>query len=243
VLNDNTIPESDTFAATFRAAPGLRAPSPPTAGPGEGVNAALYQAPSCPIPGYATLDAGEMSLSGPGGQVNIQPSVKNGETSYQGSLPSGFVQPGAAQISSAGGTGVGSFTATLNVGAGVQITSQFPKGEIPLPADTVVMNWTGGQAGEVATLKVIEHQFGYDNIVFTQTAATNGTAVIPSIPAPPLGTLPDLQYSTDIEVILEVGPNPSKPQTISVPGLTLGAQVSWAYEYRFVGLTCTLSCR
>jgi hypothetical protein len=164
--------------------------------------------------------------------------VANGQISYLATLPAGFVQPGTFQISSAGGQNVGDFQTTLNVGSDIQVTSQFPKGSQLDGLSTIIVNWTGGQAGEVATLSVVEHQFLYDFVVTAQFPATGGYAWI--YPTYNTGTnfpvVAVIQMSPDIEIVLDIGPDPSQPQTISPAGLTLGAQASWVYEYRFTGL-------
>ena len=238
VLNDDTVPESDTFTASFSASPGKTLPPPVVLGSGAEILTTIGQAPSCAIPGYSTLDAGQISLSGPAGQVQAQPSVVNGQISYQAPLPAGFVQRGTFQVSSAGGKNVGAFQSTLNVGSDIQVTSQYPKGSQVDGLSTITVNWTGGQAGEVATISIVEHQFPYDFIVTSQFPAAGGTAYI----FPTYNTSTNypvvaiIQMSPDIEIVLDVGPDPSQPRTISASGLTLGAQVNWVYEYRFTDL-------
>ena len=238
VLNDDTVPASDTFAASFSASPGKTVPPPVVLGPGAETLNITDLAPACAIPGYSTLDAGQISLSGPAGQVQVQPSVANGQISYQASLPAGFLQQGTFQVSSTGGKNVGAFQPTLNVGSDIQVTSQFPQGSQVDGLSTITVNWTGGQAGEVATLNIVEHQFLYDFIVTSQFPATGGTAYIyPTYNSSsnyPVVSI--IQGSSDIDIVLDIGPDPSQPQIISPSGLTLGAQVSWVYEYRFTGL-------
>src|SRR5579872_71116 len=148
VLNDSTIPESDTLAASFPASPGKTSSPPVVLGIFDGIQDA--------IPGTC---------------------VSNGNVSYQASLPPGSIQPGAYQISSTGGAGLGPFQTALNAGAGIQITSQFPKG--PLRGIfPYTVNWTGGQPGAVVTLQVIAHQFNYDQIFDMQAPATAGTVTL-----------------------------------------------------------------
>ncbi len=238
VLNDNAVPESDTFTASFSASPGKTVPPPVVLESGtEDLNGILL-GPSCVMPGYSTLDAGQISLSGPAGQVQVQPSAANGQVSYLASLPVGYVRPGTFQVSSPGGSNVGAFQSTLNVASDIQVTSQYPQGSQLDGESTIAVNWTGGQAGEVATISIVEHQYLYDFVVTAQFPATGGIAYI----YPTYNTSSNypvvavIQESPDIEIVLDIGPDPSQPQTISPSGLTLGAQVSWAYEYRFTGL-------
>lgn len=100
------------------------------------------------------------------------------------------------------------------------------------------MNWTGGQPGETVTLKVIEAEaFGTTFTVTAQAPATAGTISIQGIPFPGGGGYSSpFRASSNVEIDVEVGPDPSQPQIVSAPGLTLGALVNWKYQYRFVGL-------
>jgi len=45
-----------------------------------------------------------------------------------------------------------------------------------------------------------------------------------------------LRASSDVEFVIEVGPDASATKMIPVPGLSQGSVVGWKYEYRFVGL-------
>ena len=223
VLNDDTIPETDTFSASFSASPGKTIPPP---GNGFAANLYLIKAPSCPVPGYSTLSAGAITVTPPqGSPIEAQPSIVNGEVSYQAALPAGSVQPGVFQISSNGGPDLGLFQTPIYVGAGIQITSLFPKGK-GIGKGTVT--WTGGQPGDTVTMNLVEHNFQFDVVWQAQAPATSGTVTLPSIDF--------LSFtSSDREIDIEVGPDPS-PDTFSLRGLTLGAQSKWVYEYRFVGL-------
>ena len=221
VLNDNTIPEADTFTASFSASPGKTVPFQ-----GLVSRAILRQAPSCPVPGYSTLSAGAITVTPPqGSPIEAQPSIVNGEVSYQATLPAGSVQPGVFQISSNGGPDLGLFQTPIYVGAGIQITSQFPKGK-GIGRGTVT--WTGGQPGDTVTMNLVEHNFQFDVVWQARAPATSGTVSLPSIALLSIN-------SSDLEIDIEVGPDPS-PDTFSLRGLTLGAQSKWVYEYRFVGL-------
>jgi hypothetical protein len=92
------------------------------------------------------------------------------------------------------------------------------------------VNWTGGATGEAVTVKIVQHQLGFDSVNFQVVPATTGTVSFDPASYTILNNL-----STEIDV--QVGPDPSQPQTIAAPGLTLGGEVSWMIEYRFVGLT------
>lgn len=241
VLNNDTIPESDTLTASFAASPGRRVRSPVPSG-------GFYpQHPSCAIPGYSTLNAGPMTVTGPGNlSATVNPTTSGGKVSYQGSLPAGAVQPGVFQLSSEGGPDIGAFRATVNVGAPIQITSQFPPGQLQENGEGgVTAMWTGGQAGETVTLTVREHMFLSDYVIVGQAPATAGILALKGLQAPTDPSAPPtapyfsqlLLASSDVEVDVEVGPDPAQPQIVPAPGLTLGAMVNWKYQYRFIGLT------
>lgn len=228
VLNDSSIPEADSFTGSFSASPGNALPTPPTLP--LGYTTTTQATPACPIPGYSTPDAGVITISGPGlPATNVAPAIVNGLTAYDGSLPSGTVGAGTYQISAADGHKIGKFQVAVTVGPDIQVTSQFPQGQIR-GTGPLVVNWTGGAAGEAVTVTVVQHEFGFDQLSVIQVPATTGTASFdPSVYSFLNG------ISTEIDV--QVGPDPTHPQVFSAPGLTLGGQVSWAIVHRFVGLT------
>jgi hypothetical protein len=44
-------------------------------------------------------------------------------------------------------------------------------------------------------------------------------------------------YTADMEIDIEVTPDPSEIVTFSASGLSLGGQHTWSYLYRFLGVT------
>ncbi len=246
VLNDSTVPESDTLLASFSASPYQQLASPP-------VNSsdllAAQATAVCPPPGYAMLDAGGINLAGPVAfKAQAQPSAVRGNLSYRLQLPPGSVQPGTFVISSPGGKDVGPFQTSLQVPAGIQITSSFPKGTIIYNTGTflslkpLTVSWTGGAAGQVVTVKAIDHWAGdgdYVETVFqgpaTAGSASSGRSCIETI-ATNVCTL-GLHGAPDAELVVELGPDPTALPAFSAPGLTLGGLAGWAYEYRFPGLS------
>jgi hypothetical protein len=246
VLNDSTVPESDTLLASFSASPYQQLGSPAV----QSSDLLAAQATAvCPPPGYSMLDAGEISLAGPAAlKAQAQSSAIRGNLSYQLQLPPGSVQPGAFVISSPGGKDVGPFQTSLQVPAGIQITSSFPQGTIIGNLGTLqslkplTVTWTGGAAGQVVTVKVIQHRAGDGDYVQTvaQVPATNGSA---SSNVECLGSILNqvctlgLYGAPDAELAVELGPDPAALPTFTAPGLTLGGLAGWAYEYRFPGLS------
>jgi uncharacterized protein (TIGR03437 family) len=241
VLNDNTIPESDTITAVFSASPSKKLSLPPVLNVGDYTIQTDARVPDrCQVPGYSTLDAGALTLIGPGDlTATVEPSTSGTTISYKGQLSAGAVQPGAFPLVFAGGPDIDAFQSVFNVGSPIQVTSQFPRGTGISPSLTV--NWTGGQSGQTVTVKVRETEFSdtdlaYDYVVIGQAPATAGTLTIQG-PRAPDGFHPDpFLASSDVEIDVEVGPDPAQPQIVPASGLTLGALLNWKYQYRFVGL-------
>ncbi len=247
ILNDPKTPETDTFSARFPASPGLVLPTPLPAN-GQVVVEAVPRSPRCPIPGHKTLSAGPIVVTNPQGvPVQVQPTIaSDGSVSYSATLPAGFVQPGTYRLAAAG-AGVGSFQASLTAGADISVTSQYPAGSTVGAATGNVLypvNWTGGEAGEAATLRVDSDQFVSDSVWLVRVPAAAGTV---GIPVSYLGGVPGqsqgVQYPQvptslpgTFEIRVDVGPDPSKIPTFTAPGLTLGGRAFVVYEYRFTGL-------
>jgi uncharacterized protein (TIGR03437 family) len=235
VLNDRTVPESDTLTSAFTSSPGQTAIVPPFS---ETINAvgniSDYQGPACPVPGFRSFNPGKLTLIGPSGaQAEAKPvtagslGLSIGTPFYRAALPTDFVQPGVFRISSTGVPDVGPFQATLNVGSGIEISSQFPQGPTQ-GINPFVIRWTGGQPGMEVMFRVILHDFPYNRSFAVVAPATQGIARMPD------GLI---QGVLDKEIVILFGPDPLQPlPTVAVPGLTLGMQVMWLYEYRFIGL-------
>ena len=233
VLNDSTVPETDSLLGSFSASPGKQVPPPLIQMLPDGIeNLSQTLSPTCAIPGYSTPDAGVIAITGPGlpPAIGVPPATSNGVTSYNGMLPAGSISTGTYQISAEGGNGIGEFQVPVAVGPGIQITSQFPQGQVHQGISGFVVTWTGGEAGEAVTVTVVQHEVGFDHVCLQVVPATAGVVTFDYNNYNILGLL-----SSEIDV--QVGPDPTQPQTFTAPGLTLGGQVSWAIVYRFVGLT------
>jgi hypothetical protein len=230
VLNDSTVPEVDSFSGSFSASPGKQLPPPAPPLPYGVENLGEIPSPYCVIPGYSTPDAGGITLTGPGlPSTQSAPVTSDGSTRYSTMLAPGSVSSGTYEVAAVGGNGIGKFQVPFTVGTGVQVTSQFPQGKVNGTGPTFV-NWTGGVGGEAVTVKIIQHQLGFDSVNLQVVPATAGTVSFDPTAFTILNNL-----STEIDV--QVGPDPSQLQTFSASGLTLGGQIDWMLEYRFVGLT------
>jgi hypothetical protein len=222
---------SETFTAAFPASPGKQ--PPPQIQPPVGVSGAVTLfGPSCPLPGYTNLDAGRLTIEGPGfGPLEAPAAVVDGQRVYRAVLPAGTIRSGSFGVTASGGE-VGSFQSSVRIGSGINITSSFPPGTVVRLPSTggprdLTVNWTGGDADTWVKLTLVSHQGVADRYSFTWSAASTGAATIAT------GGLP----SGRGEIILEVVPDPSHVPALSPPGLSLGGQHLWKYTYRFGGLT------
>jgi uncharacterized protein (TIGR03437 family) len=244
VLNAPAAPETDSFIASFSGSPYLKLASPPVQSSGQ---LAAQASAVCPAPGYTVLDAGAITLAGPAGlRAQAQLSGLRFNTGYQLALPAGSVQAGTYQISSPGGKDAGGFQATMDVPAGIQITSNFPQGTVITNSGTrdlkpLTVTWTGGGPGQLVTLKMIEHRAGDGDETHTlQVPATAQSASFGPACTGPLSNPYCKLFSggaTDAELVVELGPDPAALPTFSAHGLTLGGLMGWVYEYRFTGLS------
>jgi uncharacterized protein (TIGR03437 family) len=223
--------ETETFTAAFPASPGKQ-PPPPVEFRGRSSVIDLF-GPACPLPGYKNLDAGSVTIEGPGfGPVEAAPAVVDEQRVYRAALPNGSIRPGSFSVTASGGGDVGSFQSRLRIGSGINITSSFPPGTVVRLAASggplgLTANWTGGDPDAWVTLKVVSHQGVCDVYSFIQARASSGTATIGTQGLPPGRG----------EIILEVTPDPAQVPALSAPGLSLGGQHLWKYTYRFGGLT------
>jgi len=237
VVNTTPTTETNTFTASFPASPGKRPPTPGLSPPAGGylVRTTPAVGPSCPVPGYTALDAGTITLGGPGlaPPVRVRPMPLNGQLEYTATLPAGSIQSGAFTVSTAGGSAVGSFQSGVRIGAGIQLTSQFPPGTLIRSDGPLTVSWTGGQADSLVTVRLIEHEFLQDYYFEAHARASTGSVTFSTVGIPRV--LP-LRGRPDVEIVVEVGPDPSQDLSFSAPGLTLGGQQTWTYEYRFSGL-------
>jgi hypothetical protein len=163
----------------------------------------------------------------------VQSGQVTGLTLYQATLPNGAIQPGSFTVSASGGADVGAFQSTVQIGSPIQIqegwAGRFLQDGVP-----ALITWTGGDPNTWVTAKLTAQNQSdpYDSYPYMWIVpATAGVLTI--------GT--DnlyMQYGqTDIQLIIEVVPDPSQTPAFSAPGLTLGGQTLWKYTYRFEGLT------
>jgi hypothetical protein len=224
--------ESDIFQATFPFSPGQPVPAPPQINPlgytAYGISTAA--APSCPVPGYGTDSAGNLKLSVPGGSFLIAPVSENGKLSYEQTLPTGTLQPGAYIVSTVGGADVGPFESSIQIGAPIQVTGSYPPGTGISSRGSFTVMWSGGDGDELVRITLISHLFQLDSLLTTTVPATAHSFTFTGA----VNNFLPIQTSDNAELVFEV--LPKLPATFSAKGLTLGGYFNWEYKYRFTGL-------
>lgn len=228
--------QSETFTGAFPASPGKQ--PPPSILLQEGgnyMNVSQYFGPSCPIPGYKNLDAGKITIQGPGFRpLEAAPAFVGGQQVYRAVLPNGTIRPGSFSATAGGGADVGPFESSVRIGSAINVTSSYPPGTILPSRQPVVVNWTGGDPDTWVTMRLVRHVKTADNYSSVQARTSRGTLTV----FPAGGYLPGGPGQTvDVEIVLVVTPDPDQVPAISASGLSLGGRHLWKYTYRFGGLT------
>ena len=153
----------------------------------------------------------------------------SGLSVYQATLPSGTIKPGTFTVTASGGTDVGSFQSSVQIGSGIQITFD-PAGSVLQGGVPFTIYWTGGDSNEWINVYLISHATGgtaaVDYALRWQVRASEGQFTIPQ----------NGGLSGNYELVLEVVPDSSTASAFSASGLSLGGQATWRYVYRFEGL-------
>jgi len=154
----------------------------------------------------ASLDAGTLQVTGPGGNTNMPGS--NGF--YQAQLPSGSVT-GAYTFSASGGKDIGSFKFVLNVQTPLTLTNQSSLASITR-SQGVTVTWSGGfPGGDVEVNGGVGDKYGTIRF-FCHAPSSAGQLTIPS----------------SILLAIPAGPgellvsNATAPQTVTASGLDAG---------------------
>ena len=231
-------PTTSSLAAGWSTAP----PQSPLGG--------LSTGPALPNPPVAcaeslpsTLDAGPLTLTGPGiGSLTLKPSVQNGRTTYQTTPPGGVIQGGAYQVQGLGGSEVGPFTASGRIPAPIKVVTSLPAGSALTPGANYSYNfaWTGGGDDSVVTVQII---VGGTYQIATSVLASAGSVSIwsdlPGFCSAGFvffceGPIP---AGDAVEVIITQAPPGAPSLPFSAPGLAMGGELTWTYVFDFKGLT------
>ncbi|HYL74109.1 MAG TPA: IPT/TIG domain-containing protein [Bryobacteraceae bacterium] len=185
----------------------------------------------CAVSYPATVDAGAITLSGPGlSPLTLTAQNQNGLTGYQATLPAGAIVAGAYQVS-------GAITATAQLPAPITVTTALQPGTKVSSALTV--NWTGGDAQSMVTVQFLVRSatdtvsaFLSQQTVPASTGTAHFTGLLPGIFSPPQ------PYPTgSVEVIVIQEPISGPTQPFAIPGFTLGGRHTWAYTFDYRGLS------
>jgi uncharacterized protein (TIGR03437 family) len=254
-----SITETDTLTVSLQASPGRQAPTPPVFTEGGLLAPAYtYYGPSCAIPGYRSLGAGTVTVQGPGlaatpapmaplqggtvlanlplpangTQTPFQSGQVSGLTVYQATLPNGTIQQGSFKVSASGGSDVGAFQSTIQIGSPIQVVTALAN-RVLYAGQSYTITWTGGDSNAWVTVKLVSHEGAYDYYAWAWVARASDETITLT------GQEPGLSFGSGgpLEMVIEVVPDPSQVPALSAPGLSLGGQHLWKYTYRFEGLT------
>jgi uncharacterized protein (TIGR03437 family) len=231
--------ETETVSVSLQESPGRVAPPAPSRVP----NQVIYDTytifgPSCPVPGYRSLDAGAITVQGTGlastktSVVPLGQGQVGGLTKYQAFLPTGTIRSGSFTVSAAGGADAGSFQSRVQIASDIVITTPLA-GKIFSRQNPLIVNWTGGDASEWVTLMLVGHWGPRDSADTVSLPASAGTAEIPYAACCGFGTTGG---APNMEIIVQVTPLASAIPPFSAPGISLGGQHLWQYTYRFEGI-------
>jgi len=253
-----TITEADSVTISLQASPGRQAPTPPVYTEGGNLPGAYtFFGGSCPIPGYRSLDAGTVTVSGPGlpalaaspaplpGQtvLNVGPQgftqtalVPSGQarglTAYQATLPNGAIQPGNFTVSASGGADLGPFQSTVQIGSPIQVITALAGAILDGSGPPFTIAWTGGDPNAWVTLRLLGHGGPSDHYSQEWVAQASDHQI--TIQG---GGEVGLAVVGLVEIVIEVVPDPSNVPALSAPGLSLGGRTLWKYTYRFEDAT------
>lgn len=168
------------------------------------------------VPTFQGLDAGALTMNGPGGLVNLT-GIPGFLGFYGAQLAAGAIPAGGGTFTfnGAGGKDVGSFTANLNFPTALVWTNMNSITSIDR-TQGLPINWTGGGAGSYviisgASTATINGQI--TSVGFTCSAPVS--ALTFTVPSAVLLALPAGSGSLTVE-------NSTNPQTFTAKGLDLG---------------------
>jgi hypothetical protein len=247
IAESGAITETDSVIVSLQESPGKQAPLPaPAFADTNSIGGAIinggevFYGPSCPIPGYRSLDAGTLTMQVPGAAPAPLPSAPlqqgqvGGLTAYQAALPAGTIQGGSFTVSATGGADVGAFQSTAQIGAEPHFTSDLTKLVVGCNSSTKV-GWTGGDPNAWVTVSRIFPAIGgasesYQQI--GQARVSDGYVIV--LGNRIFGSATACTYEA-AQVVIEVDPDPSEiPAALSASGLSLGGQNTWRYLYYFI---------
>jgi uncharacterized protein (TIGR03437 family) len=222
------VSEISTFTVSLQSSPGRQVPRPRS-------DRREYFGPACPLPGYRSLDAGALTIQGPGlgpvqaTSVPLEEGQISGLQVYRAVLPPGAIQPGSFNVSAAGGADVGAFQSAIPIGSDIRLTVGLAA-RVLSRREPLTITWNGGDPDAWVRAWVVQ-RLGYEDWSGWEYRARASEGVLVMQPS----AISGYGVSTgSAELILEI--TPDQPLAFSAPGLSLGGQHRWKYTYRFQGL-------
>ena len=269
---------TEAVTAQFIQSDGLSFPQPPTGSPFPppvfppnpqgGVFGPFVPPPqpACAASLPNTLDAGALTLSGPGISTTALSRLNaDGRLTYEATLTPGTLQGGKFQVIATGGEQVGAFTANANIPAPIsnitltddgnyQTTNLLPGTQLESPCEIVnpfhtivpcgtqyTFNWTGGDDRSIVTVQFIVN--GTFRALASAYAGVGTVAIYEGYAAyPGLCSLVAFNEGCtlipegNVEVIVTQTPYHAPSQLFIAPGLGWGGESTWEYVWDFRGL-------
>jgi hypothetical protein len=170
-----------------------------------------------PIPPFTGLDAGTITVNGPGRTQTL--SAVPATTFYEASLPSGYIPAagGSFTFNGTGGAAIGKFSTTLNFPSPLTWTNMSSISAITRSAG-VPVTWTGGGTGSYVVVGGSSTAIvGGLQVTVSFTCAAPASAGLFTVPSYILLALPAGSGTMAVD-------NYSNPQTFTATGLDIGYQ-------------------
>ena len=230
---------SSSVAVHFLEAPRIFFPPPPVvsvvgAVENYGFPPSLLRPTAC-NPSYpSALTAGELTARGPGfGPISLHIQHQSGLAGHEAVLPRNRIEGGEYSVDATGAGALARFSASANIPAPIDITTDLRPGAIiGLP---LTVNWTGGDRNSSVTVRMKITVPGKPNpyeIFVTSLASDGGRTLFPPPPEAKF-TLPP---QADVEIIVTEQSVTIPSQPFTAEGLTLGGEQTWSYVFDFKGL-------
>jgi uncharacterized protein (TIGR03437 family) len=238
IAASGAVTETDNVTVSLQESPGRQAPPATAYGPISLSSSSVTTGylPSCPIPGYRSMDAGTITVQSPAAAPAAVPAAPlqqgqvSGLTVYQATLPAGTIQGGNFTVSATGGADVSAFKSTVPIGAELRFTTDLTSFAVGC-ASSAKISWTGGDPSAWVTVSTYYHGTNEDSYTPRgQARVSDGYVNVAG--AVYAGSAYQCYYSPTTMVI-EVDPDPSEVPALSAAGLSLGVRHTWKYLYYF----------
>lgn len=229
VAGQTTVEE--TVTASLQAVPAPIPDAPSYTAGDDGRILRQYFGPSCPVPGYRSLNAGVLSGEAPGRNVAL-PSLPlpfaqvTGLMHHRAVLPGGTIQPGSYRVAATGGADAAAFQSSVTIGSGIRITTDLANRRWR-PFEPLVVEWRGGDPDSWVILTVTSGRPEW-GLIQSRRAVARAAAGVVRMSAVEVGYGPP----DPADIVVEVVPDPSRIATAQATGLVT-VRHSWKYSYRF----------